>query len=256
MIDMHSHILPNIDDGAKSIEEANNLIQEAKNAGFDGIVSTSHYIEGFYETDVESRKSIVNELIKVNNNFPIYLGNEIYLSENMIGLLKEKKVTTLNDTKYVLFEMPLNGIPMGLDNMVYDMLQNKLIPILAHPERYLSVQQNPEIIYSLIEKGVLMQGNYGSIIGCYGTKAQILIKKLLENNMLHFLGSDVHRAKTIYTKMPQILGKLNKIVGEESLEKLVSINPKLALENEKIPVPTPTQMKFTLKERIIMKSKK
>ena len=190
------------------------------------------------------------------NNPKIYLGNEIYLSENIIDLVKQNKAVTLDGTKYILFEMPLNGMQMGLLDMVYECLQNKLIPILAHPERYTVIQRNPNLTYELIEKGVLMQGNFGSVIGQYGKKAQIVIKKLLENNMIHFLGSDVHRMKTVYLKMPQILAKLNQLIGEEKVKTLTTINPRLALANQKIPTETPTEIKFSIIEKMIMQTKK
>lgn len=190
------------------------------------------------------------------NSPKIYLGNEIYLSENMIDLVKQNKAVTLNGTKYILFEIPLNGRQIGLLDMVYECLQNKLIPILAHPERYTVIQQNPNLIYELIEKGVLMQGNFGSVIGQYGKKPQIIIKKLLENNMIHFLGSDVHRMKTVYLKMPQILAKLNQLIGEEKLKKLTTTNPRLVLANEKIQIEAPTEIKFSIIEKMIMQSKK
>ena len=101
--------------------------------------------------------------------------------------------------------MPFHQEPMDLYNVIYSMQENKLIPVLAHPERYLFVQKEPEIIYDLIEKGVLMQSNYGSILGQYGQKAQFILEKLLENNMVHFLGSDVHRPNTIYKRIPEAL---------------------------------------------------
>lgn len=174
----------------------------------------------------------------------------------MIDLVKQNKAVTLNGTKYILFEIPLNGRPMGLLDIVYECLQNKLIPILAHPERYMVIQQNTNLIYELIEKGVLMQGNFGSVIGQYGKKPQIIIKKLLENNMIHFLGSDVHRMKTVYLKMPQILAKLNQLIGEEKLKKLTTTNPSLALANEKIQIEAPKEIKFSMIEKMIMQSKK
>ena len=93
MIDFHSHILPNIDDGSRSIEETFNLIKEAKNVGFDAIVSTSHYMENYYETNVPEREVWINaiyENLQVKNiNIRLYLGNEIYLTENIIKLLEE-----------------------------------------------------------------------------------------------------------------------------------------------------------------------
>lgn len=260
MIDMHSHILPSIDDGATSVDEAFKLIDEAKNVGFEAIVLTSHYIEGYYEADVDKReallKSIEDNLQTKAKDVDLYLGNEIYISENMMNLLEEGKASTINNTSYVLFELPLNQEPMFLYNVIYEMMQNKLVPILAHPERYSFVQENPELVYDLIQRGVLMQANYGSIIGQYGEKAQIIVKKLLQNNMIHFFGSDVHRENTIYPKMPQILAELNKLISEDKIEELTTINPKLVLQNKRIDVDEPQNIAFNLREKLIMKYKK
>ena len=260
MIDIHSHILPNIDDGARSIEETFNLIKEAQKAGFEAIISTSHYMENYYETDVPERevwvKAICENLQTKNIETNLYLGNEIYFSDNIIELLEQRKASTINNTSYVLFELPLNAEPMNLYDVVYEMLQYKLVPILAHPERYSYVQKDPDLIYDLIEKGVLMQANYGSIIGQYGEKAQIIVEKFLENNMIHFLGSDVHRPNTIYPKIPRILEQIADIVGEEKLEELTTTNPKLVLNNKKIDIDEPFDFKLTLKEKFIMNFKR
>ena len=260
MIDIHSHILPNIDDGARSIEETFNLIKEAQKAGFEAIVSTSHYMENYYETDVPERevwvKAICENLQTKNIEINLYLGNEIYFSDNIIELLEQRKASTINDTSYVLFELPLNAEPMNLYDVVYEMLQYKLVPILAHPERYSYVQKDPDLVYDLIEKGVLMQANYGSIIGQYGEKAQIIVRKFFENNMVHFLGSDVHRPNTIYPKIPQILREIESIIGSEKLEELTTKNPKLLLNNKKIEIEEPTDFKLTLKEKMIINFKR
>lgn len=260
MIDFHTHIIPNIDDGSRSIEETFNLIKEAKNAGFEAIISTSHYIENYYETNTPEREVWVNAIYEnlqaKNIDIQLYLGNEIYLSENIIKLLEEGKASTINDTSYVLFELPLNAEPMNLYDMVYQMLQYKLVPILAHPERYSFVQKDPELVYDLIQKGAFMQANYGSIIGQYGEKAQIIVRKMLENNMVHFLGTDVHRQNTIYAKIPEILIELTNIIGEEKLRELTTTNPKLVLQNKKIDVEDPMKIELSLKERIIINFKK
>ncbi len=260
MIDFHSHILPNIDDGSRSIEETFNLIKEAEKAGFESVISTSHYMENYYETDVPERevwvKAILENLRTKNIHTNLYLGNEIYFTDNIIELLEKRKASTINDTSYVLFELPLNAEPMNLYDVVYDMIQYKLVPILAHPERYRFVQKEPELVYDLIEQGVLMQANYGSIIGQYGEKAQMIVRKLLENNMIHFLGSDVHRQNTIYPKIPQILDEIADIIGEEKLHELTTTNPKLVLNNKKIEIEEPYIFKLTLKEKIIMNFKK
>ncbi len=254
MIDIHTHILPNIDDGSRSIEETFNLIKEAEEAGFDAIVLTSHYMEGYYETDSREREvwlnAIYENLNTKNIDVKLFLGNEIYISENMIKLLEDGKASTMNNTSYVLFEMPLNIEPLNLYDIIYQMQQYKIVPILAHPERYTFIQKDPELIYDLIEKGVLMQANYGSIIGQYGTKANIIVKKLFENNMIHMLGSDVHRQNTIYPKIPKCLEKIEEIVGKEKLEKLTTINPKLVLTNKRIDIDKPYEIEFSTREKL------
>ncbi len=260
MIDFHTHILPNIDDGSRSIEETFNLIKEAKNVGFEAIISTSHYIEEYYETNAPEREVWINAIYEnlqaKNIDINLYLGNEIYLSENIIKLLEEGKASTINDTSYVLFEMPLNAEPMNLYDVIYEMMQYKLVPILAHPERYSFVQKEPELIYDLIEKGVLMQANFGSILGIYGEKAQIIVRKFFESNMIHFLGTDVHRQNSIYPKVPEALVEITKIIGDEKVKELTKINPRLVLHNKKIEIETPQKVELTLKEKIIMNFKK
>lgn len=256
MIDFHTHIIPNIDDGSRSIEETFNLINEAKQAGFDGIVLTSHYIENYYETDVPERdvwvKAISDNLRVKGIETDLYLGNEIYMSNNMMDLLIKGKASTINNSSYVLFEMPLNAEPMNLYDVIYSLQENKLIPVLAHPERYSFIQKEPELVYDLVEKGVLMQANYGSILGYYGEKAQIIVKKFLEANMIHFLGTDVHRQNTIYKRVPEALKQIEEIVGEAKLEELTTKNPTLALSNKRIEVEQPQEVTLTFKEKLIM----
>lgn len=255
MIDFHTHILPNIDDGARNIEETIALIKEAKEAGFDEIILTSHYIENYYETDVPERdmwvKAISDNLKSKGIETNLYLGNEIYISDNMMRLLIDGKASTINNSCYVLFEMPLNAEPMDLYNVIYSLQENKLIPVLAHPERYTFVQKEPELIYDLIQKGVLMQANYGSILGQYGKKAQFIVRKFYENNMIHFLGSDVHRPNTIYKRIPEALTEISAIVGEDKVHELSTTNPKLVLQNKRIDIDEPIEFKLTFKEKMI-----
>ena len=260
MIDFHTHIIPNIDDGARNIDETISLIKEAKEAGFNEIILTSHYIENYYETNVPERnmwvQAITENLKNKGIEIKIYLANEIYLSDNMMQLLIDGKASTINDTCYVLFEMPLNVEPMNLYNVIYTLQENKIIPVLAHPERYTFVQKDPELIYDLIQQGVLMQANYASILGYYGKNAQFMVKKFFENNMIHFLGSDVHRPNTIYKMIPEAIEKIEEIVGEQKLEELTTTNPMLVLNNKKIEIEEPTEIKLTFKEKILMRFKR
>lgn len=256
MIDFHTHILPNLDDGSQSIEETFNLIKEAEKAGFDKIISTSHYMENYYETENREREfwidSLSQQFPSQNINVKLYIGNEIYITENIIELLKEGKASTINNTSYVLFEMPFNTEPMNLYDVIYEMLKNKLVPILAHPERYRYVQKDPSSISDLIEKGVLMQSNYGSIIGQYGKREKILVMEFLKNHMIHFLGSDVHKQGTIYPKIPKIIKDLKDKLDEEYVDELTTNNAELVLNNKKINIREFGQIHFSFKEKVMM----
>ncbi len=260
MIDFHSHIIPNVDDGSRSVEETFELLKEAKEAGFSGVISTSHYMEEYYETDVAERsvwiKAISENLGKKDIDLNLYLGNEVYITKNIINLLETRKATSINNSNYVLFEFPMNSKPMDMYDIIYDMLEYKLIPILAHPERYSFVQKDPNLVYDLIQKGVLMQSNYGSILGMYGEKAEIIVRKLLENNMVHFLGSDVHRSGSVYPKIHNCLREIETIIGEDKLEEISSVNPELVVENKRIDIDEPREIKLSLKERMKLNFKK
>ena len=212
MIDFHSHILPNIDDGSKNIEESINLIKEAQQVGFTGIISTSHYLQGYYEYDENNRRNLIeqlNEQLQNINlaNMNLYLGSEIYVTEEMVDLIKQKKASTINGTNYVLFELPMNSKPLFAKSIVYDLLDKGYIPIIAHPERYSYVKEDINFVKELKKIGALFQSNYGSTIGMYGIEAKKTLKKLLKNDYISFFGSDVHRVDQVYSKIPKILKK-------------------------------------------------
>ncbi len=234
MIDFHSHILPNIDDGSRNMEQTVEILKEAKNAGFNKIISTSHYMEEYYNIDEEQRKKLIEEVKEQSQGIELFLGSEIYVTGNIVELLKDQKASTINNSKYVLFELPLNTKEIMAKEVIYRLIENNYVPIIAHPERYKYVQENIEYIMELVDMGALLQSNYGSIIGMYGRKSESTVKKLLKEDAVQFLGSDVHREKQVYDKIPKILKKLNKIVSKEKIDELTIINPQKVLNNEEI----------------------
>lgn len=235
MIDFHSHILPGIDDGSKNLEQSIAMVNEAKKVGFTKIISTSHYMENYYECNEKNRKELLEQVQKNVNGIELCLGNEIYITNNIIELLQNGQASSINGTKYVLFEFPLiTTRPMNDKEVIYRLVENGYIPIIAHPERYPFIQENPDYLFELEEMGALFQSNYGSIIGMYGLKAKKTLKILLKNNLISFLGSDVHRPEQVYNKMPKIIKKLKKIISNEEFEEFTEINPEKVLKNENI----------------------
>lgn len=242
MIDMHCHIIPYTDDGAVDTDATIRMGKKAQEVGYTGIFATSHYI--IHDNELVNKEYVenidkINELFKSENiNIKIYKGNEIFFTNGIVDLIKEGKVCTLGDSRYVLVELPLfsNIVPMNVYDE-FNMLQdNGYIPILAHPERYDFVTKNINTLLPLVEAGVLLQSNIGSINGKYGKNAKKNIKKMLKAKMVHFLGTDSHTTSVyeIYDKSMKAISKIVK--DEELLNKIINENPNKVLNNEKIDI--------------------
>ena len=239
-IDIHSHILYGIDDGSKSLEESINIIKEHIKMGFTDIVVTPHYIENSkYETNNIDKENILNELKeelkKQNIKINLYLGNEVFVNNNLEELIKKQEISTINNSKYLLIEFPMNEKPNDINNIIYELKIKGIIPIIAHPERYDYVEKNPNLVLEWIEEGALLQSNYGSIIGVYGSGPQKTIKKLLKKDLIDFLAKDIHYPNNkIYLNMDKIRKKIKKIISEERFIELANTNPKRIIENKEI----------------------
>ena len=244
MIDVHSHLVYGVDDGSRDLEETMAILKEAKKAGFTDIILTPHYMEDYYmvpSEDIEKRIDIMkDEANKIG--IELYQGNEIYATENIVKLIEEKEAVSLNNSRYVLFELPMQTKPMNLDEVVYIILESGRIPIIAHPERYRYVQEDPNILLDYINQGVLFQANYGSITGHYGKEIKETVKKLLTHNMIHFLGSDNHRTHSVYREIPEAMQILEKWVGADMVNELTTENPSHILKNKEIEIRDPDEI--------------
>lgn len=236
MIDIHSHIIPNVDDGARSVEETFNILKEAQEAGFTDVILTSHFLLNYYETNAQElifwKEKLQEVLKKQGTKINLHSGMEIYITNQMEELLENKKILTLANSRYMLIELPLATNVKYFDYVVYYLEAKGIKPIIAHPERYKCVQKDPDIVEGYIEKGCLIQCNYGSIVNLYGREAEKTIKTLLKKNQVHFLGSDVHRENGTYLIILDAIKKIRKIIGENKINELTTINPKKILQNE------------------------
>lgn len=236
MIDFHSHILPGIDDGAKDIEDSKKIIKEAKDAGVETIISTSHYALDCFEAPEYKRRELLEQLKEeLEEDDPnIVLGSEIFLTYNATELLQEFKASTINGTKYILFELPLRGYFNNLKDLLNKLRTSDYRLVLAHPERYGMIHSNFDLLYELKEMGVLMQCNYGSILGMYGMKTKSVIKKMLKEDLVDFFGTDVHKPGTIYPQLSKAIKKISKYVDEDRLDDLIHTNAAMLLAGEEV----------------------
>lgn len=247
MIDVHSHILPSVDDGAKDIAETFKILEEACDAGFSDVFATSHYIDGEYEFNKTDREFIIEALMQKiaeeGLDIKLHIGAEGYISNDLPKLIEAGEVPTMGNSKYVLFELPLRAKVMYTSEVINKLINMKLIPIIAHPERYEVVQDDPNLAIEWVEDGALLQSNFASIIGRYGTKAKETLYKLLDANAVHFLGTDNHRAGSIYTRMDDIKREFRKRIGKDKFYELTELNPRCILNNDEIDVEVPKRIK-------------
>lgn len=247
MIDIHTHILSNVDDGAVNMADSLQALQSAEKAGFTDIILTPHYIPDYYENTVDELEEKINNLreqtYKGNVIINIHEGNEIYICEDLVELVKNNQLYTLAGSKYVLFELPLNHKLFITNNVITELIANDYIPILAHPERYEYIQENPNELINLINSGVLIQANYASITGRYGKTAQKTVMKMLKHKMVHFLGTDTHRKGSLYEDFDGILKELSKVLSQDEIKDLTTNNAKCILEDVEIKIEEPIPVK-------------
>ena len=233
IIDIHSHILYGVDDGCSDIDKSINILKRLEDIGFCSIVLTSHFIEDTsYNIGVKERKKILNNL-KKNTNINLYLGNEVLVTDNILELFKDKKLTTLNNSRYMLIEFSFNEITNKNFNILRELIDNDITPVIAHPERYLFLQEDKSLIDDLIDMGCIFQCNVSSIVGRYGRRAKKLVKYLLKNDLVTFVGSDIHSLSDI-DEIEKGYKKLYKLVKEDKYKEITYINPKKVINNERV----------------------
>lgn len=240
MIDFHSHVLPGIDDGIREIEHTYEILKEAENAGFDTVIATSHYMENFYE---ESEKRRRNTIAQINKrckkdgiNVNVVIGSEIYITENILTLLKNGEASTIGDTKYVLIETPMDNLPMNFNNIVDNLIRKDYKVVLAHPERYRFVKENPKIVEGYLERGIYMQSNYASVIGKYGKEAKNTVELLLKHHLVQFMGSDAHRRLYTYPDIKKAKQRIIKLTDEEYFSEISETNARKVLDRKDVEI--------------------
>ena len=216
-VDIHSHILPGIDDGAKNTEESKLLIEEMMNLGFSKIIGTPHTYPGLYENTTNSIKSAFEKINNLTNtDINIGYASEYMIDRSIIKKAEEKKLLCIKDN-YVLIEMSFMNKPNHLYETIFHIKINDYIPILAHPERYLFFFNDFKSFYKLKKAGCLFQLNLLSTTGYYGENIIKLSDKLLKNKLIDFVGSDIHNVKHI-----ENFNKRIKISEIDNLKKAMS----------------------------------
>ncbi|OQX71976.1 MAG: hypothetical protein B6D62_00555 [Candidatus Cloacimonas sp. 4484_275] len=236
MIDIHTHILPNCDDGSPDVNTSVEKIRSMVEEGVTDIVLTPHFMRKLYHNTadvIDERFDLLQKAVKENGiEITLHKGAEVYLDYNIVDDIKNEKFY-INDTKYVLVETGMNGFPVNFLQILYDIVRNGFRPILAHPERYQDISENPYQVEDLIFRNVYMQINAGSLLGHYGSKIQETAWILLNNGFVHFVASDDHCQSEDYS-LSKAFFEIKNNLDSSLAELLIRKNPQKLLNNEKI----------------------
>lgn len=241
MIDIHTHIIPAIDDGAASDTEAAVMLRLAAQTGTTDIIATPHYYN-LWQCTVPSSKRALNEAFErfrekaasFGLNVNVYPGAELFGVNNVNDLVTHDEIVSLNGSRYVLVEFDFEDDFPRVRFCTSQLLSAGYVPVIAHPERYVFLQREPENIYWFLEHDCLLQINKGSPLGRYGEEARQFSRRLLENRFVHAVASDCHSPFRRTADMSAAQEWISLNCGEDYAEAVFEIFPRKILNDEKI----------------------
>ncbi len=241
MIDLHSHILPGIDDGARDWDETLRMCRMAAEDGVETLAATPHIVEGIYPNETPQIAAHLDELRRrLDGAAPeVILGAEVRVGANLVERLAAGTIPTLNGRSYLLLELPYDILPPGLDRLIFQLKVQGITPIIAHPERNLRIQQQPDLLAPLIRGGALVQVTAMSIAGEFGERVRACAETILRCRMAHLLASDAHNAAKRPPGLSRGVEAAAKLIGREAAEAMVSGTPRKVVEGLPVEIPTP-----------------
>ena len=221
VVDIHSHLLPGIDDGVKSIEETVYILKIMQSLGYEKIITTPHVMSDYYpnsEQDIRSKLEETNELINKHQiGIELEAAAEYYLDENLMFKLSNKEKLLTFGNNYLLFETSFFNKPIFLEEAVFNMNTHGYQPILAHPERYIYLHGNHKLVEKLKNMNVLFQMNILSLTGFYSIECKKFALKLLKDKQIDFVGTDCHSALQADEIFNQANNKYLRLLNSENI---------------------------------------
>lgn len=214
MIDIHSHLLPNVDDGSDDVAISLELLEQACQQGVTDMILTPHFIGGAKnEINLFEKFNLFKEQVsKSGININLYLGREVYIDKDYKNIIKQEPFVSLNGTRYVLIEFDDDKV-CDILNVVYELVRIGYVPIVAHVERYTYL--NLDDIYDIKDTGGLIQVNALDIVGRYSSKRKKFINTLLKHCLVDFVSSDAHSGREYVMK--KACEKVLKKHGEDAV---------------------------------------
>ena len=273
MIDLHAHILPQLDDGAESLEESIEMCRISHQDGVRTIVATPHILPGVYKNSrstILTKVQELNEAIKkfgvkdfdastpqhpkvnstnsINSINPTYSmtafrilpGADVHFSSDMPELCENGGIVTVNDKgQYLMVEFDFQGIPYHAEDVLFRLMTKGIIPIITHPERNFEIGQRPQRYGEMIRMGCLGQVTAMSLTGGFGSGVKQTAEKLLKSGLVHIIASDTHSINRRPPILSAAVREAEKIVGKEEAQRMVTEYPQAVIEGRRPNVPEP-----------------
>lgn len=232
LIDIHCHILPKVDDGAESVEEAIAILKEARRQGVTHMIVTPHYRQGMFEPTMKRVLFSYHGLREIAKSLDIRLGLgcEYYRNENMVADLENRRRPTMLGSRYVLTEFSTNDSFATIRNCIYELTTNGFIPIIAHVERYFCCQKLEKVL-ELRDLGAWIQVNAESVLGVDGRVQKKFCHQLMKEDAIDFIASDTHNTSSRCMQMKKCAGYVAKKMGKDYKRKIFVENPKKIWES-------------------------
>ena len=237
IIDCHIHLLPQLDDGAKSVEMALAMARRAVENGIGAVVATPHHLNGVFintRTDVFAHINKLRELLEQNGvDLEIFPGAENHLVPELPDALAQGTAMTYADRgRAVLVELPKRTVPVGTESLLGQILQQEIVPVIAHPERNSELLNTPDRIKDWVEMGCKVQLTGQSCSGQFGGKIQHGARAWLEQRLVHIVASDAHRPTGREPNLGPARQVLARWVGETNMRRLTEENPARLVQGE------------------------
>ena len=245
MIDLHCHILPELDDGPRTWEEALTMARLAVSDGIRTLVATPHLFRRRTVNldEVNEKEAIFQQiealrarLAEAHIPLEILAGCDFPLSREALELLDEDRVITINDgRRYLQLELPDTALPPATEEICYSLQGRGLTPIITHPERHVIIQERPEKLARLLDLGCLVQLTAGSLTGRFGRRVAKLSRSLVQNGYIHLLASDAHDSQDRPPILSEAVALLTRLIGNEEAMDMVTTIPQKILGGEAVP---------------------
>ncbi len=260
MIDLHSHLLPNLDDGPRTLEDSIQMCRISYQDGIKTIVATPHILPGIYKNDRSTILSKVDELneaikrlgvgIQTPNSelrtpnselsLKILPGADVHFSSDILQRYEDEEIVTVNDRgRSLMIEFAFQGIPYQAEEVLFQLLTRGIIPIISHPERNMEIGQRPKRYYEMVRMGCLGQVTAMSLTGEFGPGVRRSAEKLLTKRLVHMIASDAHSIDGRPPILSAGVRAAGKIVGKEEAIKMVTEYPAAMIDGRRPDIPEP-----------------